>query len=99
MARAVRALPEMPQHVFVDGRDKVDAPCGCDALIGGDGIVLSIAAASIVAKVTRDRLMCALARIVRATASKPTRATRSRNIARRWTGWDRAFTTADSLRR
>ena len=30
-------------------------------MIGGDGIVLSIAAASIIAKVTRDRLMCALA--------------------------------------
>jgi len=61
LARAVRALPEMPQHVFVDGRDKVDAPCDCDAVIGGDGIVMSIAAASIIAKVTRDRLMCALA--------------------------------------
>ncbi len=61
LARAVRALPEMPRHVFVDGRDKVDAPCDCDAVIGGDGIVMSIAAASIVAKVTRDRLMCALA--------------------------------------
>src|SRR5215218_5389636 len=27
LARAVRALPEMPKHVFVDGRDKIDAPC------------------------------------------------------------------------
>ena len=61
LARAVRALPEMPNHVFVDGRDKIDAPCDCDAVIGGDGIVMSIAAASIIAKVTRDRLMCALA--------------------------------------
>src|SRR6266700_4597339 len=33
-----------------------------NAVIGGDGIVMSIAAASIIAKVTRDRLMCALAR-------------------------------------
>ncbi len=57
----MRALPEMPQHVFVDGRDKIDVPCDCDAVIGGDGIVMSIAAASIIAKVTRDRLMCALA--------------------------------------
>ena len=55
------ALPEMPKHVFVDGRDRIDAPCDCDAVIGGDGIVMSIAAASIIAKVTRDRLMCALA--------------------------------------
>jgi ribonuclease HII len=61
LARAVRALPEMPKHVFVDGRDKIDAPCDCDAVIGGDGIVMSIAAASIIAKVTRDRLMTALA--------------------------------------
>jgi ribonuclease HII len=52
----------MPRHVFVDGRDRIDAPCDCDALIGGDGIVMSIAAASIIAKVTRDRLMCALAK-------------------------------------
>jgi ribonuclease HII len=37
------------------------APCDCDAVIGGDGIVMSIAAASIIAKVTRDRLMSALA--------------------------------------
>src|SRR6201986_379813 len=61
LARAVHALPEMPKHVFVDGRDRLDTPCDCEAVIGGDGIVLSIAAASIVAKVTRDRLMCALA--------------------------------------
>jgi ribonuclease HII len=61
LARAVRALPEMPKHVFVDGRDKIDSPCDCDAVIGGDGIVMSIAAASIIAKVTRDRLMSALA--------------------------------------
>ena len=61
LARAVGALPEMPQHVFVDGRDRIDTSCDCDAVIGGDGIVMSIAAASIIAKVTRDRLMCALA--------------------------------------
>ena len=65
----MHALPETPQHVFVDGRDRLDTPCECDAVIGGDGIVLSIAAASIIAKVTRDRLMCALAQDVRATVS------------------------------
>ena len=37
------------------------SPCDCDAVIGGDGLVLSIAAASIIAKVSRDRLMCKLA--------------------------------------
>src|SRR6516225_8245923 len=61
LARAVRALPQAPQHVFVDGRDRLVLPCECEAVIGGDGIVASIAAASIIAKVTRDRLMCALA--------------------------------------
>src|SRR5436189_1311023 len=61
LTRAVHALPEMPRHVFVDGRDPLDIPCDCEAVIGGDGLVVSIAAASIIAKVTRDRLMCALA--------------------------------------
>ena len=61
LAQAVRALPELPKHVFVDGRDKIDVPCDCEAVIGGDGLVASIAAASIIAKVSRDRLMCRLA--------------------------------------
>jgi len=61
LARAADALPEPPRHVFVDGRDRLATSCDCDAVIGGDGIVVSIAAASIIAKVTRDRLMCALA--------------------------------------
>ncbi len=61
LSRAVHALPERPRHVFVDGRDRIDVACDCEAVIGGDGIIASIAAASIIAKVTRDRLMCALA--------------------------------------
>ncbi len=61
LTRAIHALPEMPKHVFVDGRDRLNTPCECEAVIGGDGLVVSIAAASIIAKVTRDRLMCALA--------------------------------------
>jgi ribonuclease HII len=61
LTRAVQALPEMPKHVFVDGRDRLDTSCDCEAVIGGDGLIMSIAAASIIAKVTRDRLMCALA--------------------------------------
>ena len=60
LARAVKALPEIPRLVFVDGRDRIDAGCDCQAVIGGDGLVASIAAASIVAKVTRDRLMACL---------------------------------------
>ena len=61
LAKAVHALPDRPEHVFVDGRDRLDVACGCDAVIGGDARVVSIAAASIVAKVARDRLMCRLA--------------------------------------
>jgi ribonuclease HII len=61
LKRAVQALPEAPSHVFVDGRDKLETACECEAVIGGDGLVMSIAAASIIAKVTRDRLMRALA--------------------------------------
>jgi ribonuclease HII len=57
LARAVAALPVRPRLVFVDGRDKIDAGCDCEAVISGDALVSSIAAASIVAKVTRDRLM------------------------------------------
>jgi ribonuclease HII len=43
--------------VFVDGCDRIDVACECRPVIGGDALVASIAAASIVAKVTRDRLM------------------------------------------
>jgi ribonuclease HII len=60
LARAVAALPVKPRLVFVDGRDRIDAGCDCQAVISGDAIIASIAAASIVAKVTRDRLMTRL---------------------------------------
>ena len=39
------------------GVDRIDAGCDCEAIVSGDALVLSIAAASIVAKVVRDRLM------------------------------------------
>ena len=57
LARAVLGLPRRPSLVFVDGRDGLALECEVRAVIGGDGIVASVAAASIVAKVTRDRLM------------------------------------------
>jgi ribonuclease HII len=60
LAQSVCALPRTPQLVFVDGRDTLPLQCEVKAVIGGDGIVASIAAASIVAKVTRDRLMTQL---------------------------------------
>ena len=55
-----RRCPIAPQLVLVDGRDRIAAPCDCEAVVHGDAIVASIAAASIVAKVTRDRLMARL---------------------------------------
>jgi ribonuclease HII len=61
LARAVAALPIAPQLVLVDGRDRIVTTCDCEAVVHGDAIVASIAAASIVAKVTRDRLMARLA--------------------------------------
>lgn len=60
MRRAVFGLPFVPSHVLVDGRDVPPGlPCAGEAVIGGDGLSVSIAAASILAKVTRDR-MCAI---------------------------------------
>jgi ribonuclease HII len=57
MARAVRALAVSAEFALVDGNDPPALPCRCDTLIDGDGRSLSIAAASIIAKVTRDRMM------------------------------------------
>src|ERR1700690_4256768 len=61
LARAVRALPVKPQLVFVDGNHRIDCGCDCEAVVSGDALLLSVAAASIVAKVIRDRLMGRLA--------------------------------------
>lgn len=62
MLRAVAALGVMPDHLLVDGNlIPRDCPHPAEAVIKGDGKSLSIAAASIVAKVTRDRLMVDLA--------------------------------------
>jgi len=57
MQRAVAALGEMPGHVLVDGNRTPALPCPATAIIGGDGKVAAIAAASILAKVARDREM------------------------------------------
>jgi len=61
LARAVRALQVKPKLVFVDGNHRIDCGCDCEAVVSGDALLLSVAAASIVAKVTRDRLMGRLA--------------------------------------
>lgn len=61
MRRAVDRLGVVPDHVLIDG-NKVPPglPCPATAVVKGDGLSLSIAAASILAKVTRDRIMLAL---------------------------------------
>jgi ribonuclease HII len=61
MARAVDALVLTPGYVLVDGRDRPPLSCPSSPIVKGDSISLSIAAASIVAKVTRDALMRRLA--------------------------------------
>ncbi|HVW73729.1 MAG TPA: ribonuclease HII [Rhizomicrobium sp.] len=60
MARAVRALSVAAEFALVDGNDPPALPCKCDTLVGGDARSVSIAAASIIAKVTRDRMMVRL---------------------------------------
>jgi ribonuclease HII len=60
MARAVRALSVAANFALVDGNDAPALPCRCDTLVDGDARSVSIAAASIIAKVTRDRIMRSL---------------------------------------
>jgi ribonuclease HII len=61
MCRAVARLPAPPDLALVDGNQAPALSCPVRCVIGGDGLSLSIAAASIVAKVLRDRLMARLA--------------------------------------
>ena len=62
MRRAVEGLPNPPDFALIDGNMIPDGlTCGAEALVKGDGRSLSIAAASIVAKVVRDRIMVDLA--------------------------------------
>ena len=61
MCRAVSRLPAPPDLVLVDGNQPPPLNCTVQCVIGGDGRSLSIAAASIVAKVLRDRAMVRLA--------------------------------------
>lgn len=60
MRRAVEALGVAPDHALVDGNYRFDLPCPVTTVVGGDGRSLSIAAASILAKVARDRVMEAM---------------------------------------
>jgi ribonuclease HII len=60
MRMAVEQLVEMPDYLLIDGRDTIDWPCAQQAVVGGDARSVSIAAASVLAKVHRDRLLVEL---------------------------------------
>ena len=57
MSQAVAALPRQPSLALVDGNLSPPVACATQTIVKGDAVCLSIAAASIVAKVTRDRIM------------------------------------------
>jgi ribonuclease HII len=61
MRRAVLSLGILPDLVLIDGNRTPELPCAARAVVGGDARSLSIAAASIAAKVVRDRIMARLA--------------------------------------
>lgn len=60
MRRAVDALPGVPGELLVDGRFTPDGPWRATAVVGGDGTIPAISAASILAKVARDALLVEL---------------------------------------
>ncbi len=62
MGQAVADLTAAPDAALVDGNKCPELNCPVQALVKGDGLSLSVAAASIIAKVTRDRIMVDLAR-------------------------------------
>lgn len=61
MARAVANLPVRPNSAIIDGKLTPHLPCRAVAVVKGDARSCSVAAASIIAKVARDRMMIALA--------------------------------------
>ena len=60
MRMAVEQLALSPDHLLIDGRDTIDWNCRQQAIVQGDAISYSIAAASVLAKVYRDRLLVLL---------------------------------------
>ena len=60
MKRAVEALQTVPDHALIDGNRWPDLCCPAQAIVKGDSRVAAISAASIMAKVTRDREMLSL---------------------------------------
>lgn len=57
MRRAFEGLPERPSAALIDGNSAPDLPCDVEMIIDGDAIAPIISAASIIAKVERDRMM------------------------------------------
>jgi ribonuclease HII len=57
MQRAVESLEPSPKRALIDGNRAPELSCEVETVIGGDGLIASISAASILAKVYRDRLM------------------------------------------
>jgi ribonuclease HII len=60
MQRAIKTLPMLPKRALIDGKGCPVLPCSATAVIRGDRTVPAISAASILAKVARDREMLAL---------------------------------------
>jgi len=60
MRTAVERLALTPDYLLIDGLDVIDWPCSQQAVVQGDGMSLSIAAASVLAKVHRDRMLVEL---------------------------------------
>ena len=60
MRLAVEQLALSPDYLLIDGIDTIDWPCPQQSVIQGDSLSLSIAAASVLAKVHRDRMLVAL---------------------------------------
>lgn len=63
MKRALATLPVKPDLVIIDALELEGIDCPQQAIVGGDRLSLSVAAASIVAKVTRDRWMCEMDKV------------------------------------
>ena len=61
MRRALAALAALPEFVLVDGNDDYRFPCPSEDVVRGDAKIVSVAAASVLAKVARDAWMTALA--------------------------------------